>query len=178
MGQYYYGVYLDVSGAVVGWMCPFFAGMKLMEHSYIGNEFVSTFEWELTPEGCFHKSSVVWTGDYADLEPDKKRNLYHICKNSKELEIVGGADIKSTINYQYLVNHTTRQFVNKSKIPKDSDGLRIHPLPLLTCEGNKRGGGDFYGGSTLIGSWARDVISAEKSAPEGFTELAFDVRED
>jgi len=178
MGQYYLGVYLDVSGAVVGWMCPFNGGMKLMEHSYLGNEFVSTFEWELTPEGCFHKSSVVWAGDYADLEPDKKWNLYHTCEKLKELEIVGGMDIKSTIDYPYLVNHTTQQFVDKSKIPKDSEGFRLHPLPLLTCEGNKRGGGDFYGQSTQIGSWARNIISAEKTAPEGFTELLFDAQED
>jgi len=178
MGQYYYAVLLDTRGAVVGWLCPFSGGMKLMEHSYLGNEFVSTFEWELSPAGRFHKSRVVWAGDYSDPEPNMEANLYKICNERKELEIGSGMEIQSTINYPFLVNHTKRQFVDKSKVPKGLGGFQIHPLPLLTCEGNGRGGGDFYGESAeLIGSWARDVISAEKLAPEGFTELAFDLVE-
>jgi len=175
MGQYYYAVILDANGWIRVWMAPGF-GVKLMEHSYLSNEGVGAFEWELTPEGRHYMSRVAWCGDYADAEPGLGKNLHVICNERNDLML------RSTGNnareYVFLVNHTKRQFVDKSKVPKGLEGLQIHPLPLLTCEGNGRGGGDFHGTSPLIGSWARDVISAEKTAPDGFTELAFDLRED
>jgi len=177
MGQYYYAVILDANGWIRAWMAPGF-GAKLMEHSYLGNEGVCSFEWELTPEGRHHISRVVWCGDYADAEPGLGKNLHLICNERNDLMLHSTAN--TTGEYVFLVNHTKRQFVDKRKVPKGHDGLRIHPLPLLTCEGNGRGGGDFYGESAgLIGSWARDVISAEKSAPaDGFTELVFDLKEE
>jgi hypothetical protein len=172
MGQYYYAVILDANGWIRVWMAPGF-GAKLMEHSYLGGIGVGTFEWELTPEGRHHMSRVAWCGDYADVEPGLGKNLHLICNERKDLMI---APTAATLGeYPFLVNHTKRQFVDKSKVPKGTGGFQIHPLPLLTCEGNGRGGGDFDGTSPLIGSWARDVISAEKTAPADFTELAFDL---
>ena len=178
MGQYFHAVILDAEATLMAWLSPFNSGMKLMEHSYLGDEFVSTFEWELTPAGRFYKSRVVWAGDYADNEANTTENLYSISKSCKASELGAGEEIKTTIHYPFLVNHTTRQFVNKFKVPKNRSGYQIHPLPLLTCEGNGRGGGDFYGESPLIGSWARDVISAEKTAPAEFTELVFNLIEE
>jgi hypothetical protein len=175
MGQYYYAVILDANGWIRVWMVPGL-GIKLMEHSYMSNESVGAFEWELTPEGRHYMSRVVWCGDYADAEPGLGKNLHLICNEREDLLLRYTAN--SAREYPFLVNHTKRQFVDKRKVPKGHDGLQIHPLPLLTCEGNGRGGGDFHGESPLIGSWARDIISAEKTAPADFTELAFDLRED
>ena len=172
MGQYYYAVILDANGWIRVWMAPGFSA-KLMEHSYLDNEGVGAFEWELTPEGRHHMSRVAWCGDYADAEPGLGKNLHLICNERKDLMLLSTAN--NTSEYPFLVNHTKREFVDKRKVAKGVEGLRIHPLPLLTCEGNGRGGGDFHGESPLVGSWARDVISAEKSAPDGFTELAFDL---
>jgi hypothetical protein len=172
MGQYYYAVILDANGWIRVWMAPGF-GAKLMEHSYLGSIGVGTFEWELTPEGRHHMSRVAWCGDYADAEPGLGKNLHLICNERNDLMLAPTAVTLG--EHQFLVNHTKRQFVDKSKVPKGLGGFQIHPLPLLTCEGNGRGGGDFDGTSPLIGSWARDVISAEKTAPDGFTELAFDL---
>ena len=174
MGQYYYAVILDANGWIRAWMAPGF-GAKLMEHSYLGGIGVGTFEWELTPEGRHHMSRVAWCGDYADAEPGLGKNLHLICNERNDLMI---APTAATLGeHPFLVNHTKRQFVDKNKVPKGLGGFQIHPLPLLTCEGNGRGGGDFHGESVLIGSWARDVISVEKTAPApaDFTELAFDL---
>jgi hypothetical protein len=172
MGQYYYAVILDANGWIRAWMAPGFGG-KLMEHSYLGGIGVGTFEWELTPEGRHHMSRVAWCGDYADVEPGLGKNLHLICNERNDLMLTPTAVTLG--EHPFLVNHTKRQFVDKSKVPKGLGGFQIHPLPLLTCEGNGRGGGDFDGTSPLIGSWARDVISAEKTAPADFTELAFDL---
>lgn len=85
------------------------------------------------------------------------------------------------LRYKYLINHTKGEFVDKSKTPKDADGWQVHPLPLLTCEGNGRGGGDFRGEKVqLIGRWSRDeigVVSKKSDIPKGFKEIIFDIIE-
>jgi hypothetical protein len=77
---------------------------------------------------------------------------------------------------KYLINHDKKQFVDKSKTPKDNDGWQIHPLPLLTCEGNLRGGGDYRSekGQDFIGIWARDRISVatkKSNIPKDYVEI-------
>ena len=167
-------------------------GLKLMEHSYQGNNFVSTFEKELTRRGNHYKSRVVWAGDYADEEPGLKiikegkeydANLYSLCNDENEIK----PKVAKTDDYPFIVNHTKKQFVDKNKVPEiqDWEGVKIHPLPLLTSEGNGQGGGDFRGEdeNEIIGSWARDVISIEKESPlvmigtTDYTELIFDLKE-
>ena len=174
MGQYYYPIILDDDGNIVAWMNAheYNNGLKLMEHSYIGNNFVSTFEFMLCPEGEYYKSRVVWAGDYADVEPDSE-NLHHLCQ---EEQCVRPSEMR-TIQYPYIVNHSKKQFVDKAKVP-EKEGNRIHPLSILTCEGNGRGYGDFRGQHELIGYWARDVISMHFKRPVGFIEVLFDLVED
>ncbi len=45
------------------------SGVKLMEHSFIGNSFVNVVEYLLSHQGPFYKTRLVWSGDYADTEP-------------------------------------------------------------------------------------------------------------
>jgi hypothetical protein len=199
MGQYYKPVILgekteENHETVKAWVCSheYGNGLKLMEHSYQGNNFVSTFEKQLSRKGDYHKSRVVWAGDYADEEPDLKiidegkeydANLYSLCNDKNEIK----PKVSKTDTYQYILNHTKKEFVDKNKVPeiKDWKGAKIHPLPLLTCEGNGRGGGDFRGDEKgIVGSWARDVISVEKTNPlvttdtMEYKEIIFDLNED
>jgi hypothetical protein len=82
------------------------------------------------------------------------------------------APIRSTDKYRYIVNHDKQQYVNKERSRTDSYGHQLHPLPLLTVEGNGRGGGDYRGDDMAkVGIWARDVISVETEPPAGYTEL-------
>ena len=163
MGQYYYPIILDADGKIVVWMDPtaYGEGQKLMEHAYLRNPFVNTFEFALSPEGPHYKSRVVWAGDYADPEPGKETNLHHQCN---EYNLIHPQE-KDASSYRYLVNHTKQQYVDKEAIHT------LHPLPLLTAEGNGRGGGDIHDAPPLVGSWARDVISIEKTIPEDFEEV-------
>ena len=174
MGQCYYPIVLSAVGKIV-WMSAhrYRSGLKLMEHSFLGNNFVSTFEFGLSPEGTYHKSRVVWAGDSADAEPEKKGNLYDECTEYNEIR----PHEKNTDKYRFIVNHSKKLFVDKTSVPKCIDGFAIHPLPLLTAEGNGRGGGDFRGDDPLVGSWARDVISVEETAPPDFEEIVFDLIE-
>jgi hypothetical protein len=199
MGQYYKPVILgekteENHETVKAWVYSheYGDGLKLMEHSYQGNKFVSTFEKQLSRTGEHYKSRVVWAGDYADEEPGLKiinegkeydANLHSLCDKKNKIK----PKVSETDTYQYILNHTKKLFVDKNKVPeiKDWEGAKIHPLPLLTCEGNGRGGGDFRGDEKgIVGSWARDVISVEKTNPlvttdtMDYKEIIFDLNED
>ena len=170
MGQYYKAIALDKQE----WMCPhdYDNGLKLMEHSWIKNNFVSAVEFLLIPGGDWHEDRIVWAGDYADPDKDNLDNLYLQYRNNesepKKVKIPTIGAHPGTSKYglgRFIVNHTQNQYIDKATLSKDKDGWIIHPLPLLTCEGNGRGGGDFRGNNPWIGKWARDVISIEKKLP-------------
>lgn len=177
MGQYYKPVILaNNKKTPAKWMYShdFGSGLKLMEHSWQGNDFVGTFEALLIN----NPQRVVWAGDYAEPEKGRKNNVYMRCVDKNQITPTG----KTKTQHRYIVNHSQKTFVDKWKTPKSPDvwGWKIHPLPLLTCEGNGQGGGDFRGESPLVGSWARDIISVESSKyaiPEGFTETIFNLIE-
>ena len=179
MGQYYSPIVLDENGKkIIVWMNAhnYSNGLKLTEHSYLGNNFVSTFEFGLSPEGPYYKSRVVWAGDYADKEPDQEDNLYHMCN---EYNMINPQE-KDTTKYRYIINHSKKQYVDKTKVPTtrvDYKDWALHPLSLLTCEGNGRGGGDYRDDAPIVGTWARDIISVDEVKPEGFEELVFDLVE-
>lgn len=185
MGQYYKPIILDENNKPKVWSLShdYDNGLKLMEHSYLENNFVQTFEYLLTPNGGHYKSKVVWSGDYADEEPDTEyidhegkkryRNLYDLCED----EIKINPKVKDTKEFNYIINHTKKMYVDKTAVP-DSDGWKLHPLPILTCEGNGRGGGDYRIENDLIGSWSRDVISVETEVPKGYEKLNFDLLPD
>jgi len=177
MGQYYIAIILgnqpdtddkEVSRYVLS---PFECGSKLMEHSYIDNPFVCRFEQLIGNQGIFYKSRIVWAGDYADKEKNSNDNLYY--NMSQEKQSISLPEFQ--IYYRYIVNHTKKEYIDKERLPS-----KIHPLPLLVCEGNQRGGGDYWGkNSDLCGTWARDVISVENDKPsDKYSELVCNFSED
>jgi len=172
MGQYFKAVILNKNKkTIIKWIFShdFGSGLKLMEHSWIENPFVKTFE-RLIHNNPKH---VVWAGDYANKCKGLKTNVYSRCsdknKVSKDDDNVYELSILDSL---YIINHTKKEYVNKVNIP-NNDGWRIHPLPLLTCEGNGLGGGDYYSenGSDFIGTWARDLISVSSECPDGYKEI-------
>lgn len=131
-------------------------GVKLTEHSYISNNFMKIVESLIGPSGIFYKSRLVWAGDYADNEPNSEKNLYTMCEAKSPF-----VSRDPIVSYTYIVNHTKKVYVKKD------DSMYLHPLSLLTAEGNGRGGGDYNGPNIdMVGSWARDVISMENEAPD------------
>jgi hypothetical protein len=179
MGQYYFPSILKKDKkTVLKWMYSHdygsasgdICGLKLMEHSWLKNDFVGAFESLLVG----NPQHVVWAGDYAEKDKGLKTNIHMRCKDNTK---VMPADVHPTVvKEKYIVNHDKKQFVDKSKVT-DNDGWKIHPLPLLTAEGNGMGGGDFSGDDSneLVGSWARDLISIESKKPKGFKEIIFNL---
>jgi hypothetical protein len=174
MGQYYQPTKIDENGEVVAWVYShdYNNGLKLMEHSYIGNNFVEAVESQLIPSGDWYQSRLVWAGDYADANFDDDTN--YNSRGTDENKI-NPKPLENSADYPFICNFDTKQFVDKRKctIPawEGADDLFIHPLPLLTADGNGRGGGDYRGSSNLVGSWIGNRIGLEKEIPEGFIEL-------
>ena len=180
MGQYFKAVNIDNLEYVSSY--DFDNGAKLMEHSYISNNFVEAVEFLLINDGeekgRWADSRIIWAGDYADAEGKDGENYYSLAADN-------GTALKFLItavpeNYPYLVNHTTKEYVDKKKLPTfgENNDWMIHPLPLLIAEGNGRGGGDYHGDNEdYVGRWARGIINLMKDIPDGYTEIKPDFLE-
>jgi hypothetical protein len=190
MGQYYHGCVLKENGTtIVAWVYSHDIkhrykgydgkfhecgnGLKLMEHSYLKNDFVRAFETLIFE----NPQRVVWGGDYAKNCKGLKTNLYERCNDKNKVIPENRIGLKQG---RYILNISKKMFVDKYKVPSFNDGYQIHPIPLLTSEGNGSGGGDFWGNdkNKIVGSWARDFISVQGKKPKGFTELIFDLIEE
>ncbi len=134
-----------------------------------------------------------WASKSPDLykpESDDDENLYSLC-DEKTIELPNGKEkvvrrAKKELEYdtanndgRFLVNDDRKEFIDLWNVVC-AGGMRVNPLPLLTCEGNQRGGGDYYGlDENLIGTWARNFIrllssnwsNREHLVTQGYTEL-------
>lgn len=172
MGQYYKSVILkshwrDDSDPIRAALSPtdFNNFMKLMEHSYIGNNFVNAMICLIHKLDQDHTGvPVVWAGDYADPLPSDI-TLYDcatdwIARDNRSIIslIYEGGDVFDVPEMTFAINHTKKEIV---KFPKyNPEKFTVHPLPILLADGNGRGGGDYYGkNNSLAGTWKFDLIS-------------------
>ena len=184
MGQYYYPTILRQKGKrfyseqYYSW--DFNNGLKLMEHSYIGNEFVKAVISQL-----FNRPGrLAWMGDYheagdithADLDKAFRTHYakYHTREESTDKPF--SKPTGSTKTGRFILNHDRHEYIDmrvySDKAPADSWGCKIHPLPLLTAVGNGRGGGDYWGvDQDRVGSWAGDLIETQDAKPNGYLDI-------
>lgn len=184
MGQYYKPISINKGEHL--YSHEYDEGLKLMEHSYIGNDFVGAVETLIMPDGAWRGDNIIWAGDYADpvldesgnplMSDDGKYEMNHYSLLEETGKIKPPAAVPPK-EFKYLVNHTKKEFCDKTKASKVgwSENLRIHPLPLLTADGNNRGGGDYRPNNekdeALVGSWKGDVVTLDKEMPKGFNEI-------
>ena len=167
-------------------------GLKLMEHSWVGNKYVGVVMKLLSEGGDWYKTPLVWCGDYFSNEGEE--NYYNKATDDTKIKPSKYLTEKQQLK-SIIVNHTKKEYVFVSE--EDFKGLtdikkakkmlvvieeqhdwEVHPLPLLTALGNGRG--DDYNGSDQdkVGYWARDIISVETVIPEGYMELKVNFRID
>lgn len=210
MGQYYKPIILGKNRKTIKgffYSHHYGNGLKLMEHSYLRNNFVGAVVAYLKQVGG---ANLVWAGDYADPEPytltkkltreqampiwqkkvaegttllsfekfyaSKDRDLFVDTKDDAEcLYSLAGSkenekgkvirrqkpeitvDVHEIDDTRYIINTNKKQYIDLWMV--EGIDTPLHPLPLLTAEGNGRGGGDYEGTNMkLVGSWARDFI--------------------
>lgn len=181
MGQYYKPCllatdYKTSENPIIGALnCyAYHAGGKLMEHSYVGTTFTKAACAML--KGNKDKP-FVWGGDYGD-PINRGENAYSLGRIDDfdvkygEEHIGKYDDVKKMPIDKYIINHTTKEYVVVPKLKRDEDFV-IHPLPILTCDGNGRGGGDLYNSTDeeFIGIWAYNVIESANKVPSGYKKL-------
>lgn len=184
MGQYYRPVVILDNGenntvSTNSW--DFHNGAKLMEHSYVGNHFVAMGMYLISLCDKGDGVTFVWAGDYADNADGKEDNWYGIARENedngvnedtvieaKELLASNGDGIVNP--FKYIINHTTKQFVEVGEF--ENNKWKLHPLPLLTADGNGRGMGDYSGkkNAKSVGAWAYSRISVGNEVPDGYTK--------
>ena len=171
MGQYYHPTILKknwklakqpVAMSLNTW--DFDNGLKLMEHSYIGNSVMKAMEWLLAE--IYAGMQLAWVGDYADGKvthayPEKKIDDWYKtevgtldiyekagdfmdseCRNSKYQRIKALIPKYEDIpDYKYLVNLTKKEYV---VIPAyKPNKWVVHHLSILCADGCGRGSGDY-----------------------------------
>jgi len=156
-------------------------GLKLMEHSWIGNDFTGVIMKLLTKGEKWYKGRIVWAGDYSSKIYEEE-NLYSMAYDEDDKE---GVKLFKKINPKpcmpdeeqkraIIVNHSKKEYVRIEDCKPQKDGWIINPLPLLTALGNGGGGGDYAGSCmNFVGRWAFDEISIEFDEKEliGFKKI-------
>lgn len=165
-----------------------FSGLKLMEHSWLKNDFVNGVVEFIEGNPCH----VAWVGDYADCEGDfdgrYTEDVYRkVWPRDGDDGLPESPFAKSPEVHVdgYLVNIDKDEYLDLEKYAERSTvgegdwaGYCVHPLPLLTAIGNGRGGGDYWErhpNADLVGYWAMDEIEylPKGSELEGFVEVDY-----
>ena len=161
----------------------YYNGLKLMEHSWIGNDFCEALAARLVD----NPKRVCWVGDYAEPEEcdDLGFTYDEVWERSDDDYIyVDETDFKMMKDVKYLINNTKKIYVDLAEYFKLSNKLEewnrkmkdwcIFPISLLTALGNDRGGGDFHEGNVGyedVGTWAFDEIYLTNNLPEGYNKV-------
>lgn len=146
-----------------------YTGVKLMEHSWIGNRFMNSISAYIYK----NPTKVAWVGDYADdfewgytaeNQPDPK-DLWS-CAWGEDTQSDCIKQLPFDYKGKYLCNHTKKTALSFDKYIElsERDGWIVHPLSLLTACGNGLGGGDYRDNGYNyedVGFWCNDVISIE-----------------
>jgi len=172
MGQYYKPINLDDKQ----WLYThdYGNGLKLMEHSWIGNTFVGAIMQLMLPGGQWFKKRIVWAGDYYGDQGDEINHWANFDNDKDKIQPKMFMD-KEIQKKVILINHTKKLYVRYDEMSASNAGWMqgerwvINPLPLLTACGNGRGGGDYYDqypDYDKVGIWAGDVLSIEMTVPK------------
>ena len=176
MGQYYMPTLISEDGSIrTLYSRDYGNGLKLMEHSYIGNNFVNAVLTEIWQD----PTRVAWIGDYSDdelgdayerkLTHEDFMHYYAAAWNDGREDLRVRPEPRSIltmrIKRRYLVNHTQKVYIHIGEYiaanrwteqgewcngrydPFASYDMCVNPLPLLTACGNNRGGGDYRSGN-------------------------------
>jgi len=148
MGQYYHPTIMGKRYGIHGWLYShdYHNGLKLMEHSYLGNDFVNAVLREIDHQPM----RIAWLGDYADApypEDDEKdrepyqkklpkadflriwRSVNSWTENGAERkptalkihpEPLEGFDSPDRFDGWYLINHSANEYVDLGKFEKEN----------------------------------------------------------
>ena len=186
MGQYYIPYIENEDGKFTIYSHDYGNGLKLMEHSYMGNNFVNVVVLMIDIMNGGKPSKIGWIGDYSDDEIAEglyekvwQEDAYRV--RPETARYFWDEEKKEAVGYGYFINIDKNEYVDLEKYvskAKDKDGWTINPLPLLTAVGNGKGGGDYhscYPNYDEVGRWFMDTIYFDEYLPEGLKDITDEV---
>ena len=175
MGQYYMPVIKRGNKLRRVYSHDFDNGLKLTEHSYVGNDFVNVVANNLVD----NPANLYWVGDYAEeadfISESAFKNIYGYAWERKTRSRTTVEEPNTEFDWSkdwYYINETKKEY---TLIPKR--GYYVYsPISLLTAIGNGRGGGDYRGDNSMIGYWAGDKVYLSQTKPnEKYNDITEDV---
>ena len=154
MGQYFHPIIATKRDCLEFNPHRYREGAKITEHSDFNTPMIGIVMQYLYDRRKDHPH-LVWQGDYGEplnLEfgKDNVQVMYHAYPEDVP-------DLKEVGTYRYIINLDKKEYVD---LVKCRETCILHPLPLLTANGNGWGGGDYHGSDMdLVGSWAADRIA-------------------
>lgn len=165
--------------------CKF--GLKLTEHSFVGNEFMQGVCKKIYK----NPSYVYWVGDYFDPSEDEAKsemssdNVFVDFASLWSKRKVNELSEQFDISNKYLVNHDMKVYVNMRDYidmvmcgKTYDEGWVQHPLSLLTAISNGKGGGDYDEdglNADAVGAWKGCLLEITDNVPEGYADVTEDV---
>lgn len=154
MGQYYHPIIVTKNEALEFNPHIYNESAKITEHSNFSTPMIGLVMQYLYDRRK-DNPRLVWQGDYGEplnvgFGKDNVQVRYHSYPEDVP-------DLKEVGTYRYIINLDKKEYVD---LVKCREMCEFHPLPLLTANGNGRGGGDYLGSDMdLVGSWAGDRIA-------------------
>lgn len=171
MGQYYMPVIKRGNKLRRVYSHDFGNGFKLMEHSYVDNDFINVIANNLVD----NPAQLYWCGDYAEADDFISESMfkriydYAWCRKKNRSTTLEDRNINFDWNKDwYYINVTKKKYI---EMPKPGRWI-YSPISLLTAIGNGRGGGDYRGDNQMIGAWAGDKVYLSETKPnEQFEDI-------
>ena len=176
MGQYYLTAFILDDGRIEV-MHPhhYDNGLKLMEHSYVGNNYVNTVIQHLKDIGECRMAHV---GDYSDdvIENMTGRKMcakraYKACWGKhRESNFI---DPETMIDKDvFIINEDKKEYIRAIQTCDWKTQHWIASFMLLIAMGNGLGGGDYHGrNEDLVGRWACDRVRVSETEPAGYLKI-------
>lgn len=154
MGQYYHPIIVTTKEKMEFNPHLYGEGLKITEHSSFSTPMVGLV-MQYIHDRKKDSPRLVWMGDYGEVMRFGNGKSWQEARwTSNPPEV---PDIKKIEPYRYIINLDKDEFADLVKCRERGD---THPLPILTANGNGKGGGDYSGTHMeLVGSWAGDHIS-------------------
>lgn len=179
MGQYYVIACIPEGNKRVNVYEPD-SGNKLMEFSYLNNFTLDGICFELYKKPHYVGFVGDYTEDTDDFYGEGSSYQYKDKLTGKKVWSKHAYSIDSTDMFdytgKYLVNLDTKEYISFDEYRKtvayiqNEDDYITHPLAILTCSTNGKGGGDYSGiNMDNVGIWSMCLLTITDKEPEGFT---------
>lgn len=149
-------------------------GLKLMEHSYVRNNYVLTIMAMLFN----NPQKLVWLCDYHEPDENTKASWETINDSSYSEDL----SLDQANNKYFIINHDKNCFIDVEKLiqlykeDENYSEWMIHPIPLL-CNSDESalGGGDYHPRDSRRATWCEDLIETSFEPPKkGFVDVTED----